>query len=90
MDMSNDGCGIVAGSGVNVQIVADSLETIMNSKVVKEKRAELERKLEALRKKHDKERSRAQPHKGAHDSDKSKSKFYMSHKLVKRLSSKNM
>ena len=65
----------------------------METKVVKEKRIELEKKLESLRKKHDKERARVQQAwlRGASDtSDRTRSKFYMSHKLVKRLSSKNM
>lgn len=71
-------------------LTAESLEKLMENKVVKEKKLELEKKLESLRKKHDKERARIQIHKGSQDSEKPKTKFYMSHKLVKRLSSKNM
>ncbi|XP_063893619.1 1-phosphatidylinositol 4,5-bisphosphate phosphodiesterase classes I and II-like [Helicoverpa armigera] len=47
-------------------------------KIVREKQAELARKLDALRRKFDKEKKPAT------------SKFYVSNKLVKRLSSKNM
>lgn len=57
----------------------------MENKLVKEKKQELEKKLEALKKKHDKERQRLT----SADMDKSKAKFY-TNKLVKRLSSKNM
>lgn len=56
----------------------------MEYKVVREKKLELERKLESLRKKQDKERQRL-----TGDPDKSRAKFY-TNKLVKRLSSKNM
>lgn len=58
----------------------------MENKLVREKRMELEKKLESLRKKHEKEKQRMQ----SIDGEKHKSKFYMSNKLVKRLSSKNM
>ncbi|XP_054262256.1 1-phosphatidylinositol 4,5-bisphosphate phosphodiesterase classes I and II [Macrosteles quadrilineatus] len=72
------------------ELVAESLEKLMENKVVKEKRTELDKKLEALKKKHEKERSRIQSQKSSSDSEKSKSKFYMGNKLVKRLSSKNI
>ncbi|XP_049835190.1 1-phosphatidylinositol 4,5-bisphosphate phosphodiesterase classes I and II [Schistocerca gregaria] len=72
------------------ELVAESLEKLMENKAVKEKKLELEKKLESLRKKHEKERARIQIHKSSQDSEKSKSKFSMSHKLVKRLSSKNI
>nr|CAD7451912.1 unnamed protein product [Timema tahoe] len=77
----------VAGTGTGgEEMSAESLDRFLDSKTVKEKRVELEKKLETLRRKHDKERSRIQ----TDSSDKSRSKFYMSHKLVKRLSNKNM
>lgn len=72
------------------EIVAESLEKLMENKLVREKKMELEKKLESLRKKHEKEKLRMQAQKGSLDSEKHKSKFYMSNKLVKRLSSKNM
>lgn len=75
---------------VSDDIVAESLEKLMENKLVKEKKMELEKKLESLRKKHEKEKMRVQSQKGSIDSEKHKSKFYMSNKLVKRLSSKNM
>lgn len=56
----------------------------MEYKVIREKKQELERKLEAMRKKQDKERQRL-----TGDPDKSRAKYY-TNKLVKRLSSKNM
>ncbi|KAG6445677.1 1-phosphatidylinositol 4,5-bisphosphate phosphodiesterase classes I and II isoform X2 [Manduca sexta] len=58
--------------------LAETLETLLSSKVVKEKEAELARKLDALRRKCDKEKKPAS------------SKFYVSNKLVKKLSSKNI
>jgi len=51
---------------------------------------ELEKKLESLRKKHEKEKMRLQSQKASLDGEKHRSKFYMSNRLVKRLSSKNM
>ncbi|XP_073990729.1 phospholipase C at 21C isoform X2 [Rhodnius prolixus] len=75
-------------SGTQIEeIVADPVESFMDSKSVKEKKVELEKKLEALRKKQEKEKMRLQC---SLDPDKPKTKFYMSNKLVKRLSSKNM
>lgn len=77
-------------TSISDELAAEPLDKIMESKGVREKRAELEKKLESLRKKQEKERMRIQMHKGSQD-EKSKSKFYMSsHKLVKRLSSKNI
>ncbi|KAF7386290.1 hypothetical protein HZH68_013422 [Vespula germanica] len=72
------------------EVVAESLEKLMENKLVKEKKSELEKKLESLRKKHEKEKIRIQSQKGSLDGEKHKSKFCMSHKLVKRLSSRNM
>lgn len=72
-------------------IAAESLESILANKAVREKRLEMEKKLESLRKKHDKEKLRicSSPKAGESSSEK-KSKFNMGNKLVKRLSSKNM
>ncbi|KAG7213901.1 hypothetical protein KM043_003103 [Ampulex compressa] len=80
----------VNASSMTDDIVAESLEKLMESKVVREKKMELEKKLESLRKKHEKEKMRMQSQKGSLDGEKHKSKFYMSHKLVKRLSSRNI
>ncbi|KAJ2949970.1 hypothetical protein O0L34_g11295 [Tuta absoluta] len=63
-------------NGNSDEHLAETLETLLSSKVVKEKRTELARKLDALRRKLDK--------------DKRPGKFYVSNKLVKRLSSKNI
>uniref|UniRef100_A0A1B6CHB2 1-phosphatidylinositol 4,5-bisphosphate phosphodiesterase n=1 Tax=Clastoptera arizonana TaxID=38151 RepID=A0A1B6CHB2_9HEMI len=71
-------------------LVGESLEKLMEHKAVREKRAELDKKLESLKKKHEKEKTRVQSQKSSSDSEKSKSKFYMGNKLVKRLSSKNI
>lgn len=75
---------------VSDEIMAESLEKLMENKLVREKKMELEKKLESLRKKHEKEKMRIQSQKGSLDGEKHRSKFYMSNKLVKRLSSKNM
>lgn len=77
-------------ASVIAEITAETFEQLLESKVVKEKKSELEKKLESLRKKHEKERARYGGYKATPDGDKAKGKFYMSHKLVKRLSSKNM
>lgn len=72
---------------------AEPLECLLAHKLIREKRQEMEKKLESLRKKHDKEKLRicASPKTGesSSSSDK-KSKFHMGNKLVKRLSSKSM
>lgn len=75
---------------ISDDIVAESLDKLMENKLVKEKKLELEKKLESLRKKHEKEKMRAQSQKGSLDGEKHRSKFYMSNRLVKRLSSKNI
>lgn len=72
------------------EIVAEPIEKILENKLVKEKKLELEKKLETLRKKHEKEKMRLQSQKSGEFGAEKRSKFYMSHKLVKRLSSKNM
>lgn len=78
-----------AANAVNIE--AESLERILDNKQVREKRLEMEKKLESLRKKHDKEKVRVAAHRSGDLSEGiRKSKFYMNNKLVKRLSSKNM
>ncbi|KDR24186.1 hypothetical protein L798_07593, partial [Zootermopsis nevadensis] len=72
-------------------LVAEPLEKFMENKVVKEKLQEMDKKLETLKKKHEKEKGRVQTHgktSSHHDNDRKK-KFYGS-MLVKRLSSKNI
>lgn len=72
-------------------IVAESLEKILDNKLVREKRIEMEKKLETMRKKHDKEKLRATAQRSGDLTDGiRKSKFYMNNKLVKRLSNKNL
>lgn len=74
-----------------MDIIAESLEKIVDNKLVREKRSEMEKKLEALRKKHDKEKLRVTSQRGGDLTDGiRKSKFYMNNKLVKRLSNKNL
>ncbi|KAJ0175418.1 hypothetical protein K1T71_008577 [Dendrolimus kikuchii] len=65
-------------NGVSEESLTESLEALLSSKLVREKEAELARKLDALRRKHDKERKSTS------------SKFYVGNKLVKKLSSKNV
>ncbi|KAK2580689.1 hypothetical protein KPH14_007786 [Odynerus spinipes] len=77
-------------SSMSEEIVAESLEKLMENKLVREKKTELEKKLESLRKKHEKEKIRVQSQKGSLDGEKHKVRFCMSHKLVKRLSSRNI
>ncbi|XP_018349687.1 PREDICTED: 1-phosphatidylinositol 4,5-bisphosphate phosphodiesterase classes I and II isoform X4 [Trachymyrmex septentrionalis] len=77
-------------SNISDEIVAESLEKLMENKLVREKKMELEKKLESLRKKHEKEKMRLQSQKASIDGEKHRSKFYMSNRLVKRLSSKTI
>lgn len=63
-------------NGGGDDIVSETLESLLSSKMVKEKRTELARKLDALRRKYDKEKRPLAA--------------YVSTKLVKKLSSKNM
>ncbi|RLU22284.1 hypothetical protein DMN91_004562 [Ooceraea biroi] len=80
----------INASSMSDEVVAESLDKLMENKLVREKKLELEKKLESLRKKHEKEKMRAQSQKGSLDGEKHRSKFYMSNRLVKRLSSKNI
>lgn len=74
-----------------IDIVAEPLDKILDSKLVREKRVEMERKLETMRKKHDKEKLRVTSQRSGDLTESiRKSKFYMNNKLVKRLSNKNM
>lgn len=74
-----------------INISAEPLEKILEHKLVKEKRLEMEKKMETMRKKHDKEKLRVSSQKSGDLTDGiRRSKFYMNNKLVKRLSSKNM
>lgn len=82
-------------SGEADEIKAESLEKILENKLIREKREALEKKLKSLRKAHDKEKLKLSTQRGTDATDGStgsakKSKFYMGNKLVKRLSSKNM
>lgn len=73
------------------EIVAEPLEKILDSKPIKEKRDALEKKLKSLRKTHEKEKLKVSVQLKNNDGEAiKKTKFYMSNKLVKRLSSKNM
>lgn len=75
----------------SIEIVAESLDKILDYKIVREKRIEMEKKLEQMRKKHDKEKLRVTSQKSGDLTDGiRKTKFYMNNKLVKRLSNKNM
>lgn len=74
-----------------IDIVAEPLEKILDNKLVREKRSEMEKKLETMRKKHDKEKLRMISQRSGDLTDGiKKTKFYMNNKLVKRLSNKNM
>lgn len=74
-----------------INISAEPLEKILEHKLVKEKRLEMEKKMDTMRKKHDKEKLRVSSQKSGDLTDGiRRSKFYMNNKLVKRLSSKNM
>ncbi|RVE52618.1 hypothetical protein evm_002737 [Chilo suppressalis] len=65
-------------NGGSDESLAESLEALLSSEMVRKKRAELARKLDTLRRKQDKEKRPAT------------SKFYVSNKLAKKLSSKNL
>lgn len=71
-------------------IVAESLDAMLDAKAVREKRLEMEKKLDTLRKKHDKEKLKVAAAMRSGEEPGRRTKFYMNNKLVKRLSSKNM
>ncbi|XP_065158334.1 1-phosphatidylinositol 4,5-bisphosphate phosphodiesterase classes I and II [Atheta coriaria] len=70
-------------------IVAEPLDKLLNNKSVKEKRLELEKKLDSLRKKHEKKKLTLQSQKSSDCGGEKRSKL-INIKLVKRLSSKNI
>ncbi|XP_022223760.2 1-phosphatidylinositol 4,5-bisphosphate phosphodiesterase classes I and II isoform X7 [Drosophila obscura] len=70
-------------------VVAEPLEKLLDHKSVKEKRLEMEKKLESLRKKHDKEKLKIAGQKSSPLEGK-KPKFAITNKLVKRLSNKSL
>ncbi|KAH8241853.1 hypothetical protein KR026_007569 [Drosophila bipectinata] len=70
-------------------VIAEPLEKILEHKSVKEKRLEMEKKLESLRKKHDKEKVKIAGQKSSPLEGK-KPKFAIPNKLVKRLSNKSL
>lgn len=76
---------------VSEGIVAESLTKLMENKTVKEKKLELEKKIERIRRKQVKEKHHVQHLKSSHDSERMrKSKFPINSRFVKRLSIKNM
>jgi hypothetical protein len=78
------GTGLSLGEGSNfistaaAEIQPEPVEKFWDSKPVRDKRTDLDKKLETLRKKHDKDRKASKPPKKSHQ------------KLVKRISSKNL
>ncbi|XP_016985627.1 1-phosphatidylinositol 4,5-bisphosphate phosphodiesterase classes I and II isoform X3 [Drosophila rhopaloa] len=70
-------------------VLAEPLDKILDHKSVKEKRLEMEKKLESLRKKHDKEKVKIAGQKSSPLEGK-KPKFTIHTKLVKRLSNKSL
>nr|CAH7747170.1 unnamed protein product [Callosobruchus chinensis] len=70
------------------ELIAEPLEKILDNKLVREKRTELDKKLEALRKKHEKKKMSMTTQKSSDFSEKRSRLVNM--KLVKRLSSKNL
>ncbi|RZC39107.1 1-phosphatidylinositol 4,5-bisphosphate phosphodiesterase classes I and II, partial [Asbolus verrucosus] len=70
------------------ELIAEPLDKILDNKLVKEKRLELDKKLENLRKKHEKKKMTLQSQKSGDFSEKRSRLIHM--KLVKRLSSKNI
>lgn len=70
------------------ELSAEPLEKIMENKLVKEKKMELDKKLESLRKKHEKKRMTLQTQKSGEFGTEKKKLINM--KLVKKLSSQKM
>lgn len=71
-------------------LTAEPLEKLLEHKSVREKRLEMEKKLESLRKKHDKEKVKICGSKLSPLDSSKKPKFAITNKLVKRLSNKNL
>lgn len=72
------------------EIVAESLDKILDSKLVREKRLEMEKKLETMRKKHDKEKLRVTSQRSGDLTDGIRKSKFINNRLVKRLSNKNL
>ncbi|XP_030555888.1 1-phosphatidylinositol 4,5-bisphosphate phosphodiesterase classes I and II isoform X2 [Drosophila novamexicana] len=71
-------------------VVAEPLDKILEHKSVREKRLEMEKKLESLRKKHDKEKLKIAGQKLSPLDGGKKPKFTITNKLVKRLSNRSL
>lgn len=71
------------------EIIAEPLEKILENKLVKEKKLELDKKLDTLRKKHEKKKMTLQSQKSSDFSGEKKSKL-MNMKLLRRISNTNM
>ncbi|XP_037958708.1 1-phosphatidylinositol 4,5-bisphosphate phosphodiesterase classes I and II isoform X2 [Teleopsis dalmanni] len=71
-------------------VVAEPLEKILEHKLVREKRLEMEKKLDTLRKKHEKEKVKIAGQKLSPLEGSKKPKFAITNKLVKRLSNKSL
>uniref|UniRef100_A0A2S2Q4C5 1-phosphatidylinositol 4,5-bisphosphate phosphodiesterase n=1 Tax=Sipha flava TaxID=143950 RepID=A0A2S2Q4C5_9HEMI len=82
---------IVSTPSLSEGIVAEPLTKLMENKIVKEKKLELEKKIERIRRKQEKERHQVQHLRSSHDSERMrKSKFPINSRFVKRLSIKNI
>ncbi|XP_050520441.1 1-phosphatidylinositol 4,5-bisphosphate phosphodiesterase classes I and II [Daktulosphaira vitifoliae] len=82
---------VVLCPSLSENIVVESLTELMENKIVKEKKSELEKKMENLLRKQSKEKHRMLNLKSGNDSDRLRmSKFSMSSRFVKRLSIKNI
>lgn len=71
------------------EIVAEPLDKILENKLVKEKKMELDKKLDTLRKKHEKKKMTLQSQKSGEFGGEKKSKL-MNMKLLRRISNTNM
>ncbi|XP_064538986.1 1-phosphatidylinositol 4,5-bisphosphate phosphodiesterase classes I and II isoform X2 [Drosophila montana] len=71
-------------------LLAEPLDKILEHKSVREKRLEMEKKLESLRKKHDKEKLKIAGQKLSPLDGGKKPKFTITNKLVKRLSNRSL
>ncbi|XP_032591917.1 1-phosphatidylinositol 4,5-bisphosphate phosphodiesterase classes I and II isoform X2 [Drosophila grimshawi] len=72
------------------RVFAEPLDKILEHKSVREKRLEMEKKLESLRKKHDKEKLKIAGQKSSPLDGGKKPKFTITNKLVKRLSNRSL
>jgi hypothetical protein len=76
--LASFGEGAVGGQQTTFKFVAEPLDKFLENKVFREKRQQLDKKMDDLRKKHEKDRKLSKPPKKSHRS------------LVKKLSSKNL